>query len=336
MSAVLTALALSLILGAAAREVGKRVPLTTTGGIAATGGISLLTAWWIAAWLADAWDPRASFGLLLATAVMVAVGLRDLRRPLGPWPQLAGQALAGSSAVLVGGVVAEYVTNPAGGLLYLNQWQSAGIPIVAAALTLLWILLLINAVNFLDGTDGVAAAVSLVGFLTIGAVSLLPQVREPAVALPAFLAAAATAGFLFWNFPPARLVLGTPGSWFLGFLLAVLSVQGSSKIATLSVVGAIPLLDAVSVVIARIRRGTSPLRGDRTHFHHRLLARGWSPRSILALYTVASAGLAVAAVTLPTPWKALLLAASGATVISSSLVRPTKTFFTVDGKGKNP
>jgi UDP-GlcNAc:undecaprenyl-phosphate GlcNAc-1-phosphate transferase len=152
--------------------------------------------------------------------------------------------------------MARYVTNPAGGLLYLNQWEVFGIALPGAILSIVWIVLLMNAVNFLDGLDGLASAVSVVGFLTIGAVSLLPHVNEPAVALPAFLAAGATLGFLFWNFPPARLYLGTPGSWFLGFLLGVFSLQGSSKIATLAVVGAIPLLDAVAVVLSRLRRGT--------------------------------------------------------------------------------
>lgn len=322
MSAIVAALVLSLVLGGVARRVGKRWRLTTPGGIAATGGMSLLSAWWIAAWLANAFTVRMLLGLRFATVVIVLVGLRDLRKPLSPLTQLIGQIVAGMTAIVMGGVLAEYVTNPLGGLLYLNQWQVVGVPVVAAVLTLLWILLLMNAVNFLDGTDGVAAAVSLVGFLTIGAVSLLPQVREPAVALPAFLAAAATAGFLLWNLPPARLTLGTPGSWFLGFLLAVLSVQGSSKIATLSVVGAIPLLDAASVVIARLRRGASPFRGDRTHLHHRLLARGWQPRSIVAFYASTSLALAIAAVFLPTPLKVFLFLGTAFAVVTVALRFP--------------
>lgn len=325
MPIALATFVLSLTLGALAQRVGKRLRFTTPGGIAAIGGVSLLTAWWITTLFADVFSLRTLLGLGLATGVIVIVGLRDLRRPLGPWPQLAGQVLAGAIAMLAGGVLAEYVTNPLGGLLYLNQWGVAGVPVIAAMLTLLWILLLMNAVNFLDGTDGVAAAVSLVGFLTIGAVSLLPQVREPAVALPAFLAAVATLGFLFWNLPPARLTLGTPGSWFLGFLLAVLSVQGSSKIATLAVVGAIPLLDAVSVILARLRRGASPFRGDRTHLHHRLQARGWSPRAILSIYIGVSALLAGAAVLLPTPLKVLLFAGVALAVIAGTLRPPRQS-----------
>ncbi len=98
----------------------------------------------------------------------------------------------------------------------------------------------------------------------------------------------------------------------------------NGKIATLAVVGAIPLLDAVSVIIARLRRGTSPFKGDRTHLHHRLLNRGWSPRAILAFYTVVSVILALAAVYLPTSLKIVLLLASGAAVILLTAFRSLK------------
>lgn len=306
-------LGLSLALGAAARPLGARFRFQTATGVPAAGGISILLAWWAGVLLfgglpGGAW-PAA--GLSLASAIIVLVGLADLRRALGPFPQLLGQGAAALVAAVLGGVSAQYVTHPGGGLLYLNHWDVGGVVLPGAALTVLWMVILMNAVNFLDGVDGLAAAVSTIGFLVIGLTSLLPQVREPAVALPAFLAAAATAGFLFWNFPPARLTLGTPGSWFLGFLLAALSVQGSSKIATLAVVGAIPLLDAVSVVLRRLCRGASPFHGDTTHLHHRLTARGWSPRGLLAAYAGASALLGFAAVYLPTAAKVLLLGLTG-------------------------
>ncbi len=313
-------LVLSLALSIIARWGGERFHLITARGVAAIGGVGVIAAWWVAALVSNALSLRAALGLGIATAIIIAIGLWDTRRPLHPFSQLLAQLLVSVSAVVISGVAASYVTNPFGGLLYLNQWMWNGMPLLGAAFTIIWILALMNAVNFLDGMDGLAASVSTIGFLTIGAVSLLPQVNEPHIALPAFLAAAATVGFLFWNLPPARLVLGTTGAWFLGFLLAVLSVQGSSKIATLAVVGAIPLLDAVSVIIARLRRGTSPFKGDRTHLHHRLLNRGWSPRAILAFYTVVSVILALAAVYLPTPVKVLLFAMSGIAVIAFSSI----------------
>lgn len=320
--AALVSAALSALLCTGAVRVRTSVGLFTVSGVAATGGLAVAIAWWAS--LALAGFPlgvRATAGIALAMLPLLAVGVQDLRHALRPLPQFLAQFATAACAVILGGISARFVTNPFGGLLSLTQWEVWGIAAPGAVLTILWIVLLMNAVNFLDGMDGLAAAVSGIGFVTIGVVSLLPQVGEPGVALPAFLAAGAVAGFLFWNLPPARLYLGTPGAWFLGFLLAVLSVQGSSKIATLAVVGAIPLLDGLSVVVARLRRGTSPLRGDTTHLHHLLADRGWAPQDILALYTVSSILLSLAAVLLPTPIKIVLLVASSAAILLFSLGR---------------
>lgn len=323
MFAFFAAAALGFALGFPARWLGKRFRLAAEKRIPATGGLALCLAWWTTVLATGGLAPRTRSGIALAMFPIIAIGLADLRKRLGPAPQFFAQALAAGSAVLVGGVAARYVTNPFGGLLYLDQPEvAAGLALPAAIASIVWIVFLMNAVNFLDGMDGLALSVSGIGFLTIAAVSLLPHVNEPAVAQPALLAAGAAAGFLFWNFPPARLYLGTPGAWFLGFLLAVLSVQGSSKIATLAVVGAIPLLDALSVVLARLRRGASPFRGDTLHLHHRLVARGWSPRSVLAAYAAVSALLGALATALPTPAKVALLAASGASVLLIRLHPP--------------
>lgn len=320
---VLAATGLSAIGALPARWLGLRYRLLTRDHrrLPATGGVSLLGAWWLAALLAGGLERRILLGLLLATIVILLIGVWDLRRPLGWLPQLGAQLLAAVSAVVVGQVTALYVTNPSGGLLRLDSWSFGGIAFPAVLLSAAWIVFLMNAVNFLDGLDGLATTVSAIGFLAIGAVSLLPQVSEPTVALPAFLASGAAVGFLFWSFPPARLTLGTPGSWFLGFLLAVLSLQGSSKIATLAVVGAVPLLDAVAVVAGRLRRGQSPFRGDYTHLHHRLARRGLPPRAILSFYSLVSVLLAAAAVVLPTPFKILLVSVSGSAVIFFALTQ---------------
>lgn len=311
----------SLILGVLARRAGDYWGLRGGKGTAATGGVAIAGAWWLTVAGTRSFAPRQLLGLGLAMVPLLLVGLRDVRRPLRPLPQFLAQTTAAVLAVVIGGVSARSVTNPFGGLLSLNQWEVGSIAVPGAVLTVLWIVFLMNAVNFLDGVDGLAATVGAIGFLAIGAVSLLPYVNEPTVAVPAFLAAGATGGFLFWNLPPARLTLGTPGAWFIGFLLAVLSVQGSSKIATLAVVGAIPLLDAAAVVLARLRRRASPFRGDTTHLHHQLAARGWSPRRVLTLYTVCSAALGVAAVTLPTVAKLSLFTVSAAAALLFALRR---------------
>ncbi len=307
--------ALACALGRPALALGRRIRLTAGNGAPATGGLALAGAWWVAALLTSSALDRPLAGLALAMVPLLTVGLWDLRRPLGPWPQLGAQLVAALAVVLVGGVMARAVTNPAGGLLSLTTVTAGGLPLLAILTSVIWLVVLMNAVNFLDGLDGLAAGVSAIGFVTIAAVSILPQVNEPEVALPALLAAGAAAGFLFWNWPPARLYLGTPGAWFLGLLLGTLSLLGSSKIATLAVVGAIPLLDAASVIAARLFRGSSPVQGDRTHLHHRLLRRGWRVPHILLCYAGGSVALALAAVFLPTPIKVALVVVAGAAVL---------------------
>jgi UDP-GlcNAc:undecaprenyl-phosphate GlcNAc-1-phosphate transferase len=270
----------------------KRIP--------ALGGVAVILAWWGSALISGALHASAVGGLLLATLGIVIVGLRDIRRPLGPGPQFAAQVVVAGIAVLLGGVAVRYVTNPLGGLLRLDQWNVLGYALPGTLLTFIWIITLMNVTNFLDGMDGLAAGVGVIAFLAIGLVSLLPQVNDPPTALLAFIAAAALSAFLFWNLPPAALYLGTVGSWFIGFLLAVLAVQGASKVATVAVVGAVPLLDATAVVAGRLRRGQSPFRGDRTHLHHRLERRGLSTRAILLLYLIVSSVLGASAVLLQT------------------------------------
>lgn len=318
---ILLAFALGVVLAVPARWLGVRFGFHAKRGIAATGGLALLSAWVISvSQTATALAPRTLLAIAIALILLITVGLRDVRRALGPLWQLLAQVAAAGALVLGGGMVARAVTNPLGGLFDLTQWTLSGFPVLGAAATIVWLVTLMNAMNFLDGTDGLAATVGIIGFATIGAVSLLPHVHEPAVALPAFLAMAATAGFLFWNLSPARLYLGTAGAWLIGLLLGVLSVQGSSKIATLSVVGAIPLLDAVAVILVRLRRGASPFQGDRSHLHHRLAARGWTPWRIVALYAALSAALGVAAVVLPTPWKVLVVVTAGSAVVLAALL----------------
>jgi UDP-GlcNAc:undecaprenyl-phosphate GlcNAc-1-phosphate transferase len=165
---------------------------------------------------------------------------------------------------------------------------------------------MMNVINFLDGMDGLAGSVTIIAFLAIGFVSVLPQVNDVPTAIAAFAAASAIAGFLFYNFPPAKLILGTVGSWFIGFLIAILAIQGATKVATTAVVGAVPLIDALIVILGRLRRGNSPFRGDYTHLHHRLKRRGLSDQTILALYVVCSVILGLAAVVLQTHNKIIL------------------------------
>lgn len=274
--------------------------------VPALGGLAVILAWWGTVLVVGELPSTVMIGLLLATLGIVCVGLWDIRRNLPPGPQVVAQVVIAAIVVLLGGIAIRSVTNPLGGLLRLDRWEVVGYALPGALLTFIWIITLMNVMNFLDGLDGLAAGVGALAFVAVGLVSLLPQVHDRSTAFLAFTAAAALLGFLFWNLPPAALYLGTVGSWFVGFLLAVLAVQGASKVATVAVVGAVPLLDAVTVIAGRLRRGQSPFRGDRTHLHHRLAERGLSSRAILLLYLLASSMLGAGAVFLQTRFKVVV------------------------------
>lgn len=189
------------------------------------------------------------------------------------------------------------ITNPLETLtgnpfLKLDSWTFAlpivgSLPIISGVFTLVWLLLTINALNWFDGIPGQVNAISTVGFLAIALLSLSTRVSQPELAaLALLLAGIAAAAFLF-DFPPPRVVMGDTGAMFFGLLLGTLTIFSGGKVATAFLVLGFPLIDSVFVVLHRVLHGKSPLKGSQTgeHLHHRLLGKGWSPRSIIALST---------------------------------------------------
>ncbi|MEO8606133.1 MAG: MraY family glycosyltransferase [bacterium] len=295
---------LGLALGAVREPGGRHVHTGHTprlGGLAVlVGGLgALLVASWTGVDLAEllaAYGWRS--GWLLAGALTVAaVGAVDDIVGLGPLAKLGWQGVAGGMA-LAGGYGFHAVTNPLTGGVVDFGWLG---PLV----TLLWVVGVTNAFNFIDGLDGLAAGVGLIASLTLLAVSLTEQ--RPDAALLASALAGALAGFLYFNFNPARIFLGDSGSLLLGYSLAVLSIQSLQK-GTTTVVIIVPLLalglPLMDTSLALVRRSLaegrgSLLRGDASHIHHRLLLRGLSHRrAVLVLYgvCVVLSGLAFLAV----------------------------------------
>lgn len=264
-----------------------------------SGGLAIIVAWWIAVILFGVIAKQFLIPFIFISIIIIFFGAYDSRKPLSALNQLLIQTLIALIAVFGAGIGVHFITNPFGGIFDLSQIVLVGITL-GQVLSLVWIIGIMNVINFLDGLDGLAGSVAMISFIAIGLVSLLPQVDEPATSILAFSGAVATFGFLFWNIPPARVLMGTTGSWFLGFLIAILAINGASKVATTAVVGAIPLIDALVVVFGRILRGVSPMKGDLTHLHHRLRRRGLSDKVILVIYGVISLGLGVLAVILQT------------------------------------
>jgi len=206
----------------------------------------------------------------LGACVLFFAGLADDRWNLSWKFRLALQLLVAASVVLAGVRATVFVSQP---------W-------FGCAATVLWILVLTNAMNFLDNMDALSAGIGLIASLTFSAI-LVVLVKTPAisVALPLTLLAGSLAGFLIWNRPPASIFMGDCGSNLVGFLLATLTVTGTfyensgSRHVMLApiCVMAVPLYDFCTVIFIRLSQGRSPFHGDKSHFSHRLVELGLKP-----------------------------------------------------------
>lgn len=264
-------------------------------------------------------------GFSLAAAIIFVIGTLDERLRLSPALQLLGQA--GVAIVVVSsGLRIPYITNPAAPGIIQLDWGVAGVS-VGSILAVLWIVALINAINFFDGVDGLAGSISLVAFIMLAGISLLPVTQDNTTLQLSLVGLGLTLAFLAWNWHPARMYLGTSGTWLLGLMLAVTSVIGGGKIATTMLVLLIPIVDILIVALQRIQAGRYPWQGDRQrHVHFKLQKIGLSPVQICVVVASISAALGVAALILPTMHKLWLI---GLAVLTLGLLS-----FTV--KGSSP
>lgn len=246
-------------------------------------------------------NTRLAVGLIGATIMIILIGRLDEDRNISVGRQLFWQALIASWAVYFGWTI-PYISNPVGsGIIVLSMGGIAAF---------CWFLLCMNAMNFLDGTDGLAVLVGMIAFIALAGISLLPATQDPVTLFLSLIAVGALLGFFLWNVPPARVYLGTSGSWFLGLFLGMTAIVGGGKIATALIVLALPVLDALFVILYRIFLRKNPTKGDRTsHIHHRLLSSRISPWGILLLVGGVTAVLGIAGVILPTHSKLIVLVA---------------------------
>ncbi len=241
---------------------------------------------------------KLSLGMLSAMLILHATGLFDDRRALGPYSKLLVQL--GATAALV--IAFDMRALTAMDHLGAGRWPSV-------VVTVLWIAAITNAFNFLDNMDGLSAGVAAVCTTAFLVTAIIIQQWFVAATLALLLGA--LLGFLYWNFPPAKIFMGDSGSLIIGFILGVLTVRttyllpgenfgaGWYSVFAPVIVLALPLYDLIVVSIIRLSRGKSPFVGDTNHFSHRLVARGMSRRTaVLCLYLIAAA-TAIAAILLP-------------------------------------
>lgn len=270
------------------------------GGLAVIVSANLTWLFLLAAGQFDGTEFPAKYVLgLTAASVFLAVGgLLDDRFRLKPGSQFFW-ATAAVIAVGLAGIGVGFITNPFGGLLYLDQinwdlWTNQNgvayqLTLWADLFTFIWLLGAMYTTKILDGLDGLVSGVGVIGALIIFLLTQQPFVDQPAVGLIALALAGAAGGFLIFNWHPAKIFLGESGSLFIGFVLGVLSIISGGKIATALLILGLPILDLAWVIFRRvaIRRASPFTTADRSHLHFRLLDAGLSVRqSVMLLYTI--------------------------------------------------
>ena len=238
--------------------------------------------------------PKHIVGISLGGLFIMIGGILDDKFNLAPKKQIVWPLLA-CLAVIAAGIGINYITNPLGGTLYLDQikiklFSLADTPyflvLWADFFALLWLMGMSYTTKFLDGLDGLVAGITTIGAFVIFLLSLNQEVAQPETALLAIILAGSVLGFLFFNWHKAKIFLGEGGSLFCGFMLGVLAIVSGAKIATALLIMGIPILDVIWVIIRRtLYEKKSPFFSDKKHLHFRILEAGLSHRAtVLLLY----------------------------------------------------
>jgi len=314
-AAMVVTLILTPLVIALARRVGAldqpgprrihREPIPTLGGLAMV--VAVLGVAWAARWLpgpAKVLEVQPLIGLTLAALPLLALGIVDDLRGQPPWVKIIVQAVAGAVLFAFGFGVGS-ITNPFG--------QPIETGMLSLPLTVAWVVIVINAINLIDGMDGLAAGVVMIASTALWWVGRTNY--DLYVMFVSSLLIGSTIGFLRFNFPPAKVFMGDTGSQFLGLALAAVSLlenrKGTATVTLLFPIVAmsVPIADGVIAFVRRMLGGQPVFRADSEHIHHRLLRLGLSQRNaVLVLWFLAaySGVMAIVLSALPTGYATLL------------------------------
>jgi UDP-GlcNAc:undecaprenyl-phosphate/decaprenyl-phosphate GlcNAc-1-phosphate transferase len=224
---------------------------------------------------------KGNLGLLAGGTLIFLLGLLDDLVNLSPYVKLSGQFIAALVAFGMG-VNIDALDLPGSLLLVLNVFS---LPV-----TLMWLVGISNAVNFIDGLDGLAGGVGMFAAMTLAVVAIFTG--QPQVAMLSLLLCASCLGFLVYNTHPARIFMGDSGALFIGFTLACLSILGVLKTYTVVMLApilvlCIPVLDITYSTLRRLVAGRNPFIADGDHLHHRLMKAGFSqPKTVGVFYAL--------------------------------------------------
>ncbi|MFM7469859.1 MAG: glycosyltransferase family 4 protein [Vampirovibrionales bacterium] len=262
-------------------------PMCRLGGVGIYAGF-MVAAWLslsVLSWIEPVWlkvqanTPAASlWGLGLGGLLMFVVGVVDDLKNLPAWVKLIGQIVAVLVAI-AGGVCIHSLDLPGSWVLLL---QGFSVPV-----TMVWLVGLTNAVNFIDGVDGLASGVGMISTLALVVVALFTG--QPVVAVLAVCLMGAILGFWVYNAHPAKLFMGDSGALFIGSMLAMLSVTGIFKTPIVVMllpilILIVPIVDITWATLRRLLKGQSPFVADADHLHHRLLRAGLSQQKTVWVF----------------------------------------------------
>lgn len=250
-------------------------------GVSRLGGVALILSF-VAAILLDRRLVISTplLGVLFGSGAILILGVMDDLKQLSWKSQLFAQ-FAIVLFVYVMGVRLQYVTNPLGGILLLDNGIGY---IVGLLISIVWIIFIMNAMNWVDGVDGVAGGITFIGAVTVFFLSLRPDVNQPPIGIITAAFIGSLVAFMILNFHPAKILAGTSGSMFMGFILAIMAIFAGAKIATTLLVLTVPIVDALWVIGERFKAGDSIFSADRRHLHFKLIELGWSSWRICLFY----------------------------------------------------
>ncbi len=297
-------------------KVKKHPKVVHTYPVPRGGGLVVLGAVLLGMLVFIEMDKHA-WGIIGGMMILGVLGVWDDVKDISPYWRLGGGLVAGL-CVVASGIGLAFVTNPInGGIIHLNEPQ---IPIFFAGawhtiwlwsdvLALIWLVWCMNMLNWSKGVDGQLPGIVVIAAIVIGVLSLkfTEDVTQWNVVTLSGIVAGAYLGLLFWNVYPQRMMPGYGGGSIAGYLLAVLSILSGAKLATLILVLGIPMIDAGYVIVRRLGKGKSPIWGDKSHFHHKLLEMGWSKRKIASFYWLITALLGLMALQLNARQKAFTI-----------------------------
>ncbi|MDE1710024.1 MraY family glycosyltransferase [Staphylococcus cohnii] len=266
------------------------------------GGTVILLSFLLGIWLGHPIETEVK-PLVIGAVLIYLVGLIDDIYDLTPIVKLLGQVVA-ALVVVYYGVTIDFISLPIGPTIHFGI---LGIPI-----TVIWIVAITNAINLIDGLDGLASGVATIALMTIGFIAIL-QANIFIIMICSVLIGALL-GFLCFNFHPAKIFLGDSGALLVGFIVGFLSLLGFKNITFVSlffpiVILAVPFIDTLFAMIRRVKKGQRIMQADKSHLHHKLLELGYSHRqTVILIYSIALLfSLSSIILYLSQPWGVLMM-----------------------------